>query len=109
MNSADLCRERGWTVGDVLIDSHGSTEYAREITAIGDESILLRCIAFRRDEGSWQACTTSEAHRYYAPLWTLATPEQLAARRGFRRWRSCSGAVVRRQSGRGGSGGDRWR
>lgn len=53
MTAADLCRERGWVPGDVLKLGY----VTHQITAIGQEMILIRFVAI----GRW----TAETHRSY--------------------------------------------
>ena len=52
-SSADMCRARGWVVGDILLGTSctGSTD-AWMITAIGEELVVKRTVATLRD-GEW--------------------------------------------------------
>ena len=52
-SSADMCRARGWVVGDVLIGTSctGRTD-AWLLTAIGEELVCKRTVATLRD-GEW--------------------------------------------------------
>ena len=48
---AETCRLNGWTVGDQLAGDEGYGPSIIEITAIGEERILARCLShFRRGE-----------------------------------------------------------
>lgn len=42
MNSADICREKNWTVGDVLEGEEFGVTARIRITAIGEEHVLAR-------------------------------------------------------------------
>ena len=55
MNSADLCRKNGWTVGTILEGDEGNGPYRIAITAIGQRSILAKEIddATGLTEGLW--------------------------------------------------------
>jgi hypothetical protein len=45
MTPADSCRENGWTVGTVLEGDEGYGPTRIEITAIGEEKLLAKCIS----------------------------------------------------------------
>ena len=42
MNSADLCRQNGWTVGTILEGDEGAGPERIKITAIGECSVLAK-------------------------------------------------------------------
>ena len=42
MNSAELCRKNGWTVGTILEGDEGRGTDRIEITAIGERSVLSK-------------------------------------------------------------------
>jgi hypothetical protein len=48
MNSADLCRQNGWTVGTILEGHEGRWPEQVQITAIGEQSVLVKSL-----EGCW--------------------------------------------------------
>lgn len=51
---AELCRRNGWSVGTKLIGDEGYGPCMIEITAIGIEKILARCVTpHNTDEGLW--------------------------------------------------------
>lgn len=80
MTAADICRERGWVVGDVLVGDEGYGYDAIEIRAIGRRNILAARVASRRDGEWWFVETPIEsAWSLGCRDWTKATPEQLAA------------------------------
>lgn len=77
MSAADVCRERGWVVGDVLVASSGA---AYEVTAIGREKVLGVSLGAFGDR--WCAWPPRGERRVWldsGEAWTKATPEQLAA------------------------------
>ncbi len=45
MNSAQMCRERGWTPGTRLVGDEGYGPTVIEITAMGEECILAKAIS----------------------------------------------------------------
>lgn len=57
-SDADICREKGWAVGDVLAGDEGFGETKIRITAIGEQAVLARKIAYdgrplNCSEASW--------------------------------------------------------
>ena len=50
---ADICRENGWEVGDNLEGNEGNSLCRLQITAIGEASILAKCLLHERYERSW--------------------------------------------------------
>ena len=61
VSDAQLCRERGWTVGTRLAGDEGYGPTVIEITAIGEELILAKAITHRGepldlDEDVWTLC-----------------------------------------------------
>ena len=54
MNSADLCRKNGWTVGTVLQGDEGFGPEQIVITAIGERAVLAKHIGETSfDESTW--------------------------------------------------------
>ena len=54
-NSAEHCREQGWGPGTRLVGDEGYGPCVIEITAVGEWSILAKCVDPHREEreGSW--------------------------------------------------------
>lgn len=55
---AEICRERGWTVGTRLVGDEGYGPTVIEITAIGEEKLLAKTISHKGvpssvGEGLW--------------------------------------------------------
>jgi len=70
MNSADLCRKKGWTVGTILESDEGRWPEQVQITAIGEQSVLVKSL-----DGCW-----SVEHLWYVGyehLWNV----------GYRDWK----------------------
>jgi len=53
MNSADLCRKNGWTVGTILVGDEGKGAERIVITAIGEESVLAKSFGVHPHEALW--------------------------------------------------------
>jgi len=54
-NSAELCRGQGWGPGTRIVGDEGYGPCVIEITAVGEWSILAKCVDPHREEreGSW--------------------------------------------------------
>jgi len=53
MNSADLCRKNGWTVGTILEGKENDRADKIVITAIGEESVLAKSFGVHAHEALW--------------------------------------------------------
>lgn len=80
MSDAEKCRQRGWGVGDVLEGTESGLNWSMTnrivITAIGEESILARCVAHIDKYGTVTAKNCRESNwTLSARDWRKVTPE----------------------------------
>jgi hypothetical protein len=68
-NSAELCRKNGWEPGTRLVGDEGHGPTIIEITAIGERSILAKCISHHgRPQCDSEENTWTLAHREWLAL-----------------------------------------
>ena len=55
MSDAERCKKNGWVVGTQLIGTEGSKTTVIELTAIGEQCILAKCVSHKgcSREGLW--------------------------------------------------------
>jgi len=62
-NSAEHCREQGWGPGTRLTGDEGYGPCVIEITAVGERSILAKCVGHRGGPGLEREQSWTLAHR----------------------------------------------
>lgn len=53
INSADLCRSKGWQKGDILECADKTGHCRIQITAIGEMVVLAKCLQHENYERAW--------------------------------------------------------
>jgi len=59
VSSAEKCRRNGWKVGTRIVGDEGYGPTVIEITAIGEEAVLAKCISHNGEPGSWELVMVS--------------------------------------------------
>jgi len=87
VNSAELCRKKGWKAGTVLDGRIGGKTHRIRITAVGEESVLVRIIGVKHnsDEDFYMQEETEQNWDLSCRDWTEVS--HVLQGPSFRRWR----------------------